>query len=139
MKRCSQHRLHDLADGVLELGVVWDYDHRNDAPVSEIRHARVRGLQPELKKKITKAPLGEFNIPMIVQGKVRFASHAANNEREPTSQLRIARNEGGAITLAAQPETRSARMLVEVAGGDPYEGARALFSHIDAMTLPSID
>jgi hypothetical protein len=135
----DRHRLRGLGRGVLDLGVVWNYDRRRTSPIAEIRHARVQGVQPELKAMLKEAPLSEFNLPVIVQGKVMFDSYAPNNERQQTSQLRIARNEGGAITLGAKAGTKSAEMLADLGQGDAYAGARALFAYVDGLTLTSIE
>jgi hypothetical protein len=135
----AKHRLRNLARGVLEIGVVWSYDHRRTRPIAEIRHARVNGLQPELKALLTQAPIGEFNMPLLVQGKVNVESYGAQKDREKTSQLRVARNEAGAITLGAEASTRGAEILDDLGNGDAYAGARALLAQVDALTLSRVE
>ena len=135
----ARHRLRDTARGVLEVGVVWSYDHRREAPIAEIRHARVAGLQPELKKMLLTAPLGEFPMPIIVHGKVTQDSYAPGTGRHTTSQLRIARNEGGAISVGAERGSLGAELLSDVGGGDSFEGARALFARVDQISLKKVE
>lgn len=135
----ARHRLRDVARGVLEVGVVWSYDRRRDAPIAAIRHARVEGLQPELKETVSKQRLGELPMPIIVHGKVTQDSYAPRTSTHETSQLRIGRNEGGAISVGAERGSCGAAMLADLGAGDSFDGARALFAHVDQLVLAKVD
>jgi hypothetical protein len=132
----ANHRLRDLARGVLELHVIWDYNRMKTRPVYELRRAHVSGINADLKELLTDAPIGHFSMPIIVHGKVK---QDAVSGSKSSSHLRIGRNEGGAITLGAEPNTRSAEMLEQLGNGDSFAGARALFDHIDQMQLTKVE
>jgi hypothetical protein len=132
----AHHRLRDLARGVVELHVIWDYDHIKTRPIYQLERARVSGIHPELKQLLTGAPLGQFSMPIIVHGKVK---HDTPGGTGGGSQLRIGRNEGGALTIGAEAKTKSAEMLETLGGGDTFAGARALFEHVDQMTLTKVE
>lgn len=132
----AHHRMRQLARGVLEVNVVWDYDRMRTNPILSIEHARTSGVPDEFKSLLTEAPLGHFPMPIIVHGKVKKDTLG---ERRGTGHLRIARNEGGAISLGAEEGADGAEMLELLGNGDAYAGARSLFGHIDEVTLAKVD
>ncbi len=131
----AHHQLRDLARGVLELHVIWDYDHMRSKPIYQLESARVEGIHPELKQRLLGLPLGQFSMPLIVHGKVKQNTTSGT---AAGSHLRIGRNEGGAISLGAEPKTRSAEMLETLGNGDAYAGSLVLFEHIDQLTLAKV-
>jgi hypothetical protein len=132
----ARHRMRDLARGVLELRVVWDYDRMRSRPIYELQHARMSDVHVGLKKFLLEAPLGDFTMPMIVHGKVK---HDAVVGTRGGGQLRIGRNEGGAISLGAEPKTKGAEMLELLGNGDAFAGARELMAHVDRMALTEVE
>lgn len=132
----ARHHLRDLARGILELHVIWDYDHMKTRPIYQLQHARVSGIHPELKELLTDAPLGHFSMPLIVHGKVKQDAPGGSSAG---AHLRIGRNEGGAITIGAEDKKRGAEMLETLGNGDAYAGARVLFEHVDGITLTKVE
>jgi len=137
-KRKNNHQewTDELGKGVLDLHVVWDYDRMHSEPVFDIKHARVRGIHPELKAIMTTAPLREFPIPMIAHGRVKYDALSGAGA---TSELRVGRNEGGAIVIAAEEHKKSASMLELLGNGDVFAGAKALLDYINDLTLPEVE
>jgi hypothetical protein len=126
---------HQLTGGVLDLEVVWDYDHE-ESPILQAKSARLNGLHPDLKALLTTAPLGEFQVPIIVHGSVLSQSEEGD---DLTSELAIARNGGGAIFVAANPGKKGDRMLDALGEGDRIAGAARLFEHVDQRTLSKVE
>lgn len=131
----DHHRIKDLAAGVVELHVSWDYDRMSDAPVT-VETARVRGLKDSVKVLLTEAPLRNFGVPLLVHGKVNRLTPMGVVSH---SHLGIARNEGGTLWLGAKANSDAADMLIMLGDGDPYEGARKLLAHIEEITLRKVD
>ena len=132
----EKHRISHLGSGVVELHVTWNYDSMGDQPVYELLHARVVGVEDGLKALLTRAPLGQFPVPLLIHGKVR---REVTNGAIAPSHLGIARNEGGALWLGATANTDGAVMLELLGDGDPFAGAQKLLSHVDGMTLSKVD
>lgn len=132
----AHHRIRDLARGVLELHVIWDFDHMRSNPIYQIEKARVEGIHPELKQRLLGLPLCQFAMPVIVHGKVKQDTTSGT---AAVSHLRIGRNEGGAISLGAEPKTRGAEMLETLGNGDAFAGGRVLFEYIDQLTLTKVE
>jgi hypothetical protein len=146
-KNSKREWADELARGVLDIRVVWDYDQKAVKPILRVVHARVRGIGASLKAMLTTAPIREFPMPLLVHGEVN--SQSPLHGSVATSELRVGRNEGGSIFYTAESKKQdddgkeahsmSERMLEHLGDGQSWVGAEKLLAHVDELRLAKVE